>query len=509
MIMPKSVLKYMSQGVDGSSIAFLRAAFGAVMIYWAANHIVYDKISYNYYEPSYLFPYFGWDWHTRWPGRGMHLHFVVTLLAATGIMLGAFYRFCSVLFAACFIYIFLLDKTTYQTHYYFVSLMAVLLIICPVHRCLSFDTLRLNLPRRVPRWSLWLLRFQIGVVYFYGGVAKMNADWLLGYPMRFVLSNKQDHFAIGAFCQEEWFVQFFVWSGMLFDLLIVPMLLYRKTRRLAFLLTVVFHLLNATLFTIGIFPWMMIFATTIFFEPGWPRKFQQYFTKNLKAPASLASDRPKIDHLAGIKGWLLYGFVILFVIAQIVLPLRHYALAENTSWTERNHHFAWHMKLRGKATLIKFYVIEKSTGRGVLFNHYQHLKRHQFLRMSRDPFAIRDFARFIKSYHELKGIPDVAVEVFSLCSLNGRTPQLLVDPTIDLAADELPENWIMPLQEDIGGGWYAPIETWEQLVMEDPILKTFSKTPSTLDTSNRQVEANQTDDKFDSLERPSLEAIGN
>lgn len=493
MITAKSVFKYLTESVDGSSIAFLRVAFGAVMIYWAANHIIYDKITYNYYEPSYLFPYFGWDWHTRWPGRGMHLHFVVTLLAATGIMLGAFYRFCSVLFAFCFIYIFLLDKTTYQNHYYFVSLMAVLMVICPVHRCLSFDSLRLNLPQTVPRWTLWLLRFQIGVVYFYGGVAKMNADWLLGFPMRYVLSNKQDHFVIGAICQEEWFVQFFVWSGMLFDLFIVAMLLYPKTRRLAFLLSVVFHLLNATLFTIGIFPWMMIFVTTIFFEPDWPRKLHRYFVPNANdSPTEVRKPR-LANKTTGIKGMILYGFVFLFVIAQIFLPLRHYALAENTSWTERNHHFAWHMKLRGKATLIRFYVVEKSTGRGALFNFSPHLKRHQFLRMSRDPFAIRDFARFIKAYHELRGIPDVAVEVFALSSLNGRTPQLLVDPTVDLAADELPVNWIMPLKEDIGGGWYAPIETWEKLVMEDPIMKAFSKPPPPPKTSSHAAEANPND----------------
>ena len=108
-----------------------------------------------------------------------------------------------------------------------------------------------------------------------------------------------------------------------------------------------------------------------------------------------------------------------------------------------------------------------------------HLKLHQLKRLSVDPYMIRDFARFIKSYHEFKGmhdgsvIQDVAVRAFVMCSLNGRTPQLMIDPNVDLAADELPDNWIVPLKEDIGGGWYAPVESWEQLGMEDPILKGF------------------------------------
>lgn len=474
------MLKYLNESVDGKSVAFIRIAFAAVMIYWLAEHIVYDKISYNYYQPSYLFPYFGWDWFGRWPGRGLHWHFVITLLAAAGMLVGAFYRFSSVVFAACFVYIFLLDKTTYQNHYYFVSLMAVLLAVCPVHRCWSYGGLRLGLPQTVPRWVVWLLRFQIGIVYFYGGVAKMNIDWLSGFPMQHVLAGKQDHFLIGSFCQEVWFVHVFCWAGMLFDLLIAPMLLFPKTRRLGYLLALAFHLTNATLFKIGIFPWLMIFVTTIFFAPDWPDRVLVFFKQKESTPPEVKP--AKVASPQRASGWrrvLLYSFLCVFVLLQVLLPLRHFAWAENTSWTERNHHFSWHMKLRGKRTLFRYYVIDKASGRGRYFSMKGHLKLHQLKRLSVDPYMIRDFARFIKSYHEFKGmhdgsvIQDVAVRAFVMCSLNGRTPQLMIDPNVDLAADELPDNWIVPLKEDIGGGWYAPVESWEQLGMEDPILKGF------------------------------------
>ena len=82
---------------------------------------------------------------------------------------------------------------------------------------------------------------------------------------------------------------------------------------------------------------------------------------------------------------------------------------------------------------------------------------------------IRDFALFIEDYYQRAGIPDVEVRVFSLCSLNGRKPELLIDPDVDLTAD-LPPDWIVPLQATIGGDFYEPLDKWERLVMNDPIL---------------------------------------
>ena len=270
----KRLFDYLQESVDGSSVAFLRISFAAVMLFWLGMHLALDKIGANYYEPSFLFPYTGFGWVNLLvaEGRWLYVHFLIVFLAAAGMLFGVFYRFSSIVFAAGFCLIFLLDKATYQNHYYFVCLLSMLLVICPAHRAISFDQLRLKDQGWVPRWSVWILRFQIGLVYFFGGIAKMNADWVAGFPMRHVLQGKQAHPLIGAFCDQEWFVSAFVWSGLLFDLLIVGVLLFRKTRLLGFVLCLVFHLLNASLFRIGIFPWLMILVTTIFFQPDWPRK---------------------------------------------------------------------------------------------------------------------------------------------------------------------------------------------------------------------------------------------
>ena len=435
------------------------------MVYWLVLHIVLDKIAANYYEPSYLFPYFGFDWLKPWQGRGLHLHFVVTLIASLGMLFGVFYRISSVIFAIGFVYIAMLDKATYQNHYYLFCLLAILLAVTPADRTFSFDAFRLKRSDMIPRWVVWLFRFQIGLVYFFGGVAKINADWLHGFPMQQVLATKQDHWIIGSVCQEQWFVYAFVWGGMLFDLLIVPLLMYSRTRPWAFLLTLGFHLMNASLFRIGVFPWAMIFLTTIFFAPDWPRRWLPSFFHDRYSSSAIPADFAR----SSCGRPILYGFLMVFVLLQIAVPLRHFAYPEVTNWTERNHHFSWHMKLRGKTSAIRFYAIDKNSGEWAIYDLRPHLKAHQLKRMGRDPFMIRDFAKFIQRDYERRGVSDVMVRVFVLCSLNGRKPQLMIDPSVDLTQETLPPHWIVPLEADRGGLWNQPIANWEALVMPDPI----------------------------------------
>ena len=463
----------MTDRVSGDSTAVLRIGFSAVMLYWVALHLVFDKISYNYYEPAVLFPYAGFDWVEPWAGRGLHLHFVILLLACAAMWVGAFYRLASLVFAFGFAYVFLLDKTTYQNHYYLVTLLGFVLAICPAHRALSFDALRLKTDATVPKWSLWLLRFQIGVVYFYGGIAKINWDWVSGFPMRQVLASKDWHPVIGSICDQEWLVQVFVWGGLLLDLFIVPALLWKRTRAFAYVAAVLFHLANASLFKIGIFPWAMIVLTTIFFAPNWPSQLLPSLVTKFRA--GNAADVTAPHTRAGWQTTSLKVCLVAFVIIQLVLPLRHLAFPENTNWTERNHHFAWHMMLRGKMTAVRFHVIDKETGRGGVYPLHEDLKLHQVVRMTRDPFMIRQFAKHVARVSREKGFPNVEVRVFALCSLNGRKPQLLIDPEIDLASDQLPDNWIVPLESDVGGNWKMPIERWEEVVMKDPIEAVYKK----------------------------------
>ena len=169
-------------------------------------------------------------------------------------------------------YVFLLDETTYLNHIYLACLVSFLMALCrPIAGCQSMPGLAA--PRLDGGASLGarVLRFQIAIPYTYGGIAKLNGDWLQGEPVRMWFARKAVDPIVGPLATSEWTVGLVAYGGLPFDLAIVPMLLWRRTRMLAFLLAVGFHLSNAYLFSIGIFPWFMIAATLLFFPPDWPR----------------------------------------------------------------------------------------------------------------------------------------------------------------------------------------------------------------------------------------------
>ena len=84
-------------------------------------------------------------------------------------------------------YQFLIDEALYDNHDYLIVLLGLLLAVVPAHRFFSLDARRRRAlaSETVPRWALWLLRFQIAVPYVFGGLAKLDADWLLrAQPMK-------------------------------------------------------------------------------------------------------------------------------------------------------------------------------------------------------------------------------------------------------------------------------------------------------------------------------------
>ena len=260
--------------VDIASIAVFRMMFGAILFWEVWRFFEHGWIRHNYVLPKFHFKYYGFEWLPAWPGDWMYIHFAMVGVLALCVTTGFLYRITSALFLLGFTYWFLLDQTFYLNHLYLVVLLAFLLAVTPAHRARSVDA-RLR-PRirssTIPAWYLWLLRFQVGIVYFYSGVAKINGDWLQGEPLRQWLPRRSHYPLIGPWLADEWTAFFFSYGGLLFDLVVVPLLLWRRTRPWAFAAAVAFHVLNRCLFNIGIFPELMLAATLLFFSPDWPRK---------------------------------------------------------------------------------------------------------------------------------------------------------------------------------------------------------------------------------------------
>ena len=439
--------------VDISFLVFFRIIFGGIMLWETYRYFTHGWIRRYFIETSVNFSYYGFSWVKPWPGSGMYVHFFVLGLAAACVMVGFLYRFAAPVLFLAFTYSFLLDQTRYLNHFYLVCLISFLMCFLPAERAFSVDALLRRKIRSdvVPAWTLWLLRVQVGIPYFFGGIAKLNSDWVHGgEPMRIWLSPLVKIPAFGHIFASGWVVYSFVIGGLLLDLLVVPLLLWRRTRPFAFAGAVLFNLINAVIFEIGIFPWLMLGALLIYFPPDLLRRFARAFMSpgeefldNEPTPAR-AESYPSLSTTQKV----VVGLLAAYLAVQIILPLRHYLYPGNVSWTEEGHNFAWHMKLRTKTGEAVFTVTHPESGQTWTVKPEEHLKSHQVMKMSTKPDLILHFAHFLAEQKRREGYDNVEVRARVMVSLNGREPQLLIDPNVDLVKEEvslLPVRWIVPL----------------------------------------------------------------
>jgi vitamin K-dependent gamma-carboxylase len=441
--------------VDGASLAVFRILFGLVMAWECTRYFSKGWIAPNWIEPTFYFTFWGFDWVQPWGGEGMYWHWRAIGLLGLLVALGLFYRVSCALLFLSITYVFLLDKAWYLNHIYLVCLIAFVLIFVPAHRTWSLDAVLWKRVRSaaVPTWALWLVRAQIAVVYFGGGLAKLNPDWLRGEPLRQWLAESTDFFLLGRFFEYEWFVYLFAYGGLLLDLFIVPFLFWRRTRLLAFAALVFFHVTNSELFNIGIFPWLALGASTIFFAPDWPRRALAWLRwavtgrRGARAVALPAAATP-----APWRRNLVLGFVGVYLLIQVALPLRHWLYPGNVHWTEEGHRFAWHMKLRDKeAVEFDVVVVHPGTGKREEVVLEDHLSPNQLEEMPTRPDMIRQFADHVADKFEEQGRPRPEIYVRALIQLNDHEPQLMIDPKRNLAA--IPDrpfthaNWILPFRD--------------------------------------------------------------
>ena len=457
---------WLSEKVSASSLVIFRISFGLVMAFWAFDYLRLDQVRLVCAPGMFHFTYSGFSWVRPWPDHGMILQFVVMLLSAIMIAAGAMYRISTVLFALGFTHFFLIDRTNYQNHYYLILLLSWLMAVLPANRMFSVDAMNgfATSSRVIPRWCLLLLQFHIALPYVFGGVAKIDGDWLSGEPMRNILRIQGWSDWSHGWFSENSVSLFFTWGGLHFDLLIVPAILWRRTRLAAFLVAIGFHLSNSLLFNIHVFPWLMIAATTVFFDSDWPDKFFVWLNPGTGKVASAqlsAAQRGVISKPAVI-------LILAYCSFHILWPLRHLVYEGNSGWTEQGHYFAWRMMLRGKTVGLRYYVTDPETGKTQHADIRQFLNPEQQIKFARDPEMILDLSHGLAADLFRRTGRQTEVRALVLASLNGRKPQLLIDPAVNLAAEpELALNrpWIVSLHEPLRKApWTVPLHEWERHV---------------------------------------------
>lgn len=459
--------------MDVASLAVFRIGFGLIMLWEAWRYWSHDWIESYYVQPEFFFKYYGFGWVQPWDGNGMYIHFAVLGLLAFLISIGLFYRFATILFSLAFSYVFLLDQTRYLNHFYLVILVAILMCALPANRALSVDALLRPSLRSstVSAWAIWSLRLQFEILYLFAGIVKINADWLRLQPLSMWFPERSDLPWIGPFLSESWVVAIAAYGVILLHIVGAPLLLWRRTRPWVFSIYVIFHTLNHFLFRIGIFPWLTLFATLIFFEPDWPRRLKEAVLRAVEKPNKVGNSSAVEAELAlksvygparSVTGQVgqgaIIGMLALWLVFQLLIPLRHLLYPGNVSWTEEGHRFAWQMKLRSKNGEARFIVEDPRTNETWEVAPTIYLTQKQVRKMTCRPDMILQFAHHLAEIWEKEnGVTNVEVRASISCSLNGRPKVLLIDPDRDLSKikrDLSHADWVLPLKEPL------PPATW-------------------------------------------------
>lgn len=429
---------------DGAGLAMFRVLFGLAMAWDASRFLSNDWVWSHYLKYEFDFKYTWFEWVQPLSEAGIINVYIAMIVAGMFIAMGFFYRASAVVYFVAHTYTFLLSASHYLNHHYLISLLAFLMIWMPANRYFSIDALRRPelSSLATPRWGRFTLQAQVAIVYFFGAVAKMNYDWVHGVPVGQWMQNSagRNPWAAEIIAAPE-MVPIVLWGGLLFDLLIVPALLWRRTRVLAIVISILFHGANSVLFNIGVFPWMMLGATTLFFADNWPRKVPGL--RGLMAPWALGTSSASSLIRA------VWVPIFAWMSIQIAMPLRHHLYPGPVAWSEEGHYYSWRMKLRSKRGYATFRVRDPQTDEEWIIHPRRELGSRQVRQMIGRPDLILQYAHHIADRESERLGRRVEVRADAFTSLNYREPQRLIDPTVDLAKVKpslLAYDWILPFE---------------------------------------------------------------
>lgn len=456
----KSINKYkewLFKPVDSSILGFYRIVFGFIMLVEFITLKSYFVQSLSIQK--YKFTYDGFDWMVLLPPDQLNVLFIVLQISAVLFILGAFYRINAVVQFIGWTYLFLSERGHYNNHYYFYCLILLFFIFVNGDSWAAIKRRKTEM-KFVPYWQLFIFQLQIFIVYFYGGIAKLNMDWLLGHPMANVLPGRIKNLPdfMGEPLATYGGALFVSYTGLFFDLFVGFFLFSRKWRRIALVPILCFHLLNHFLWSIGTFPWAMIFSTFIFYNPDWPRLAVQ----KLRGISSGKQKQRKWRHILGtktddyfskhssfkVKSGILVCIVLYFA-WQFLFPLRHHLYKGDVAWTGEGHLFAWRMMLSNSDDAIRMRVDIPRDKASFYIDLSAYMHKQQLNKVTKTPKMMLKFVHFIRDeITKSSGVTDMNIHLEMYKSVNYRKAELLNDTTLNYANVKYETlgrtKWILP-----------------------------------------------------------------
>jgi uncharacterized membrane protein YphA (DoxX/SURF4 family) len=410
------IKKWLSENIDNSGLVIFRILLGLLIVAESFGAILLGWVEAVFIQSKFTFNFIGFDFLQILHGEKMYTYFFVMGIFGLLITFGLFYRLAMVLFTFMWTTVYLIQKESYNNHYYFLILICIIMIFLPANGKLSVDAkLFPKLKQtKIPRWMPYLLLFQLAILYFYAAIAKLYPDWLDGTFSRILLNGiTQRQFLLDIFNQ-KWFLLTYAYAGIFFDLLIMPALLWKKTRKLAILASFGFHLFNAYSLKIGIFPFLALSFIVLLYD---------------SIPLKFLNDKQEISPNNRINTKFFLVFFIPFFIVQIILPLRHHFIKGDVLFTEEGHRLAWRMMLRERKGTLNIKVVDKKTGLTHYHNYASELTPKQVKLLSNSPDIIWQYCQ------KLKKEAKKPISIFVECSvsINRRPYYKLIDGKTDMA----------------------------------------------------------------------------
>ena len=435
--------QFLFKKIDNAQLVVFRVFYGLLICAESFGAIATGWVRRTFIEPKFTFSFIGFEWLQPLPGNGMYIYFVIMGIMGILITIGYKYRFSAFTFAFMWSGVYLMQKTSYNNHYYLLMLLAFIMAMFPANRDVSLDSkINPNLKSNLMfNYFRWIIILQLFIVYTYASVAKLYGDWLDFSIIELLMSGKKDYYLIGDFLQFKWVHQIIGFFGILFDLLVVPALLWKPTRKIAFIFSIFFHLFNSIVFQIGIFPYLSLAFIVFFYEP---QTIRNLFLKRKKVEIPKAVSLPK-NHQ-----WILGALSIYFAI-QLMLPLRHHTFPDDVLWTEEGHRMSWRMMLRSRSGTIRFKVVNKESGKSEYVKLEEHLTKKQKRKVACYPDFAWQFAQYLKKEYAKKG-EDIQIYAINRVRVNQGQFSQFIDPEVDLGSVQWKHfshnEWILPSQSD-------------------------------------------------------------
>lgn len=429
--------------IDNSALIVFRILFGVLITLESFGAILTGWVKNVLITPEFTFTFIGFEW-LQVPDNLLYVYYIVMGIFGVLVTIGYKYRFSMLAFAILWTGTYLMQKSAYNNHYYLMVLLSFIMVFLPANKSYSVDVMKNPdlLQNSMPRWCSLVFVVQMAIVYTYASVAKIYPDWLDVSVAEILLKGKKDYVLIGPLMEQQWFHYFIAYSGIVFDLLIVPLLIWKATRKYAFICAIFFHLFNSVVFQIGVFPFMSLALCVFFFEP---KTIRNIFLKKKELFRDTQVIIPK-------KAKIITVVLCAYFIWQFLMPLRHWVIQDNVLWTEEGHRMSWRMMLRSKSGIANYKIVDKATGKETQVNLKEHLTNKQLGHVSTKPDFIWQFAQYLKKKYKQEENMEIAVYVDCKIRVNGRSFQPLIEPSIDLASVKWNafkhHDWILPSKLD-------------------------------------------------------------